>query len=38
MSWHDLAGPKHIYSAIAKNSNGRLEFRHKYQDAPGKWR
>jgi hypothetical protein len=26
MSWPNLAGPKHGYSAIAKNSNGRLEL------------
>jgi hypothetical protein len=26
MSWLDLAGPKHSYSAIAKNGNGRLEL------------
>jgi len=26
MKWQTLAGPKHTYSAVAKNSNGRLEL------------
>src|SRR6476660_4838676 len=26
MSWLNLAGPKHVDSAVAKNSNGRLEL------------